>query len=102
MNSHIDNLIKQIGTRHACKNVGKYAVDIEKAIGIKLVPADSNSLEFTWSKDFEWYSDAVVERNTILEHFKQQKPKMFSVKEYGVSGHYKLFFTFKFHPENAV
>ena len=51
--NNIDNLLKDIAIRHASKNVDKYVADVEKAIGIKLVPADNNSLEFTWSKDFE-------------------------------------------------
>ena len=46
--NNIDNLLKDISIRHASKNVDKYVADVEKAIGIKLVPADNNSLEFTW------------------------------------------------------
>jgi hypothetical protein len=98
---NINHLLKDISIRHACKNVSKYLADVEKAIGIKLVPADSSSLEFTWSKDFEWYTDASDVKDDILDYFKRQKPKMFSVKG-ELSGHYKLYFTFKFHPENAV
>ena len=64
--------------------------------------ADSSSLEFTWSKDFEWYTDASDTRDDILDYFKQQRPKMFTVKDHRMSGHYKLYFRFKFHPENAV
>ena len=55
--NNIDNLLKDISIRHACKNVDKYIADVEKAIGIKLVPANNNSLEFTWSKDFEWFAN---------------------------------------------
>ena len=55
--NNIDNLLKDISIRHASKNVDKYVVDIEKAIGIKLVPADNNSLEFTWSKGFELFAN---------------------------------------------
>ena len=50
--NNIDNLLKDISIRYAIKNVDKYIADVEKAIGIKLVPAN-NSLEFTWSEDFE-------------------------------------------------
>lgn len=99
---NINHLLKDISIRHACKNVSKYLADVEKAVGIKLVPADSSSLEFTWSKDFEWYSDAMDATDDILDYFKRQKPKMFSVKDHEMSGHYKLYFLFKFHPENAV
>ena len=45
--NNIDNLLKDISIRHASKNVDKYVADVEKAIGIKLVPTDNNSLEFT-------------------------------------------------------
>ena len=55
--NNIDNLLKDISIRHACKNVDKYIADVEEAIGIKLVPADNNSLEFTWSKDFECFAN---------------------------------------------
>ena len=51
--NNIDNLLKDISIRHACKNVDKYIADVEEAIGIKLVRVNNNSLEFTWSKDFE-------------------------------------------------
>ena len=54
--NNIDNLLKDISIRHASKNVDKYVADVEKAIGIKLVPAN-NRLEFTWSKDFEWFAN---------------------------------------------
>ena len=54
--NNIDNLLKDISIRHACKNVDKYVADVEKAIGIKLVPAN-NSLEFTWSEDFELFAN---------------------------------------------
>ena len=100
---NINKLLEDISIRHACKNVGKYIVDVEKAVGIKLVPAGDDSLEFTWSKDFEWYTDASDASDDILDYFRQrQRPKMFTVKDHGVSGHYRLSFTFKFHPENAV
>ena len=55
--NNIDNLLKDISIRHASKNVDKYIADVEKAIGIRLVPADNNSLEFTWSEDFEWFAN---------------------------------------------
>ena len=52
--NNIDNLLKDIAIRHASKNVDKYVADVEEAIGIKLVRVNNNnSLEFTWSKDFE-------------------------------------------------
>ena len=54
--NNIDNLLKDISIRHASKNVDKYVADVEEAIGIKLVPAN-NSLESTWSKDFEWFAN---------------------------------------------
>ena len=54
--NNIDNLIKDISIRHACKNVDKYIADVEEAIGIKLVRVN-NSLEFTWSKDFECFAN---------------------------------------------
>ena len=98
----INRLLEDISIRHACKNVGKYIADVEKAVGIKLVPAGDDSLEFTWSKDFEWYTDASDAKDEILYYFRRQQPKMFSVKDREISGHYKLSFTFKFHPENAV
>lgn len=98
----INHLLKDISVRHACKNVSKYLADVEQAIGIKLVPAGDGSLEFTWSKDFEWYSDAEDANDIILDYFKQQKPRMFTIKDHGLSGHYRLYFLFKFHPENAV
>lgn len=98
----INHLLKDISIRHACKNVSKYLADVEKSVGIKLVPANSGNLEFTWAKDFEWYSDALDAKDDILDYFRRQKPKMFTVKDYSMSGHYKLFFRFTFHPENAV
>ena len=55
--NNIDNLLKDISIRHASKNVDKYVADVEKATGIKLVPADNNSLEFTRSEDFEWFAN---------------------------------------------
>ena len=55
--NNIDNLLKDISIRHACKNVDKYIVDVEEAIGIKLVQVNNNSLEFTWSKDFECFAN---------------------------------------------
>ena len=55
--NNIDNLLKDISIRHACKNVDKYVADVEKAIGIKLVRVNNNSLEFTWSKDFECFAN---------------------------------------------
>ena len=55
--NNIDNLLKDISIRHACKNVDKYVADVEKAIGIRLVPVDGNSLEFTWSEDFELFAN---------------------------------------------
>lgn len=55
--NNIDNLLKDISIRHASKNVDKYIADVEKAIGIKLIPIDGNNLEFTWSKDFEWFAN---------------------------------------------
>ena len=48
--NNIDNLIKAITIRYACKNIDKYVAEVKKAIGIKLVLEDSDSLEFTWSK----------------------------------------------------
>lgn len=98
----INHLLEDISIRHACKNVSKYLADIEKAIGIKLVPTDDNGLEFVWSKDFEWRSDARDTRDAILDYFARQKPMMFTVKDHSMTGHHKLYFTFKFHPENAV
>jgi hypothetical protein len=97
---NINHLLEDISIRHACKNVSKYIADVEKAVGIKLEPADDDSLEFTWSKNFEWYSDAMDAKDNILEYIGHQK--MFSVKDREISGHYKLSFTFKFHPENEV
>lgn len=99
---NINHLLYDISVRHACKNVSKYIADVEKAVGIKLEPTDNDSLKFVWSKNFEWYSDAMDAKDDILEYFRRQKPKMFTVKDHNLSGHYKLFFTFKFHPENAV
>ena len=55
--NNIDNLLKDISIRHASKNVDKYVADVEKTIGIKLVPADNSSLEFTWSEDFELFAN---------------------------------------------
>ena len=55
--NNIDNLLKDISIRHACKNVDKYIADVEEAIGIKLVRVNNNSLEFTWSKDFECFAN---------------------------------------------
>ena len=55
--NNIDNLLKDISIRHASKNVDKYVADVEKAIGIKLVPANNNSFEFTWSEDFELFAN---------------------------------------------
>ena len=56
--NNIDNLLKDISIRHACKNVDKYIADVEKAIGIKLVRVNNNNgLEFTWSKDFECFAN---------------------------------------------
>ena len=55
--NNIDNLLKDISIRHACKNVDKYIADVEKAIGIKLVRVNNNGLEFTWSKDFECFAN---------------------------------------------
>lgn len=103
-NSSINRLLKDICIRHACKNVSKYLADIDQAVGIKLKPAENSSLEFTWSKVFEWYSDAVDKRDDILSYFKLQKPKMFSIIDYGLTlgCHYKLSFSFMFHPENAI
>lgn len=98
----INRLLEDISIRHACKNVNKYLADVEKAVGIKLEPADNNSLEFTWSKDFEWYTDASEASDDILDYFRRQKPKMFTIKDHIMLGHYKLYFLFKFHPENAV
>lgn len=100
---NINHLLKDISIRHACKNVSKYLANVEQAIGIKLVPTDDDSLEFTWSKNFEWYSDASDVKDIILEYIGHQK--MFSIEDYNLSGqshHYKLYFLFKFHPENAV
>ena len=99
---NINRLLEDISIRHACKNVSKYIADVEKSVGIKLVPAGDDGLEFTWSKAFEWYTDASDVRDDILDYFRRQKPKMFSVKDHEISGHYKLSFIFKFHPENAV
>ena len=99
---NISRLLEDISIRHACKNVSKYVADIEKAVGIKLVPPGDDSLEFTWSKYFEWYTDASDTRDDILDYFARQKPMMFTVKDHRMSGHYKLYFTFKSHPENAV
>ena len=100
---NINRLLEDISIRHARKNVSKYAADVEKAVGIKLAPADDNSLEFTWSRNFQWYADASDAKEIILSYFKRkQQPKMFTVEEYSMSGHYRLYFRFKFHPENAV
>ena len=55
--NNIDNLLKDISIRHASKNVDKYIADVEEAIGIKLVRVNNNSLEFTWSKDFECFAN---------------------------------------------
>ena len=99
--NNIDNLIKAITIRYACKNIDKYVAEVKKAIGIKLVLEDSDSLEFTWSKDFEWYVDAVNTKYAILNYFNQQKQKIFSTIDYDIIGK-KLVFTFKFHPENAI
>ena len=55
--NNIDNLLKDISIRHACKNVDKYIADVEEAICIKLVRVNNNSLEFTWSKDFECFAN---------------------------------------------
>ena len=83
----INRLLEDISIRHACKNVSKYVADIEKAVGIKLVPAGDDGLE----------------KDRILYYFRRQQPKMlFSVKDREISGHYRLSITFKFHPENAV
>ena len=99
----INRLLEDISIRHACKNVSKYIADVEKAVGIKLVPAGGDGLEFIWSKDFQWYTDASDEKDRILYYFRRQQPKkLFSVKDREISGHYRLSFTFKFHPENAV
>ena len=100
---NINHLLEDIYIRHACKNVSKYIADIEKATGIKLEPADDDSLEFTWSKNFEWYTDAMDAKDNILEYIGHQK--MFYIEDCNLSGqsyHYKLYFLFKFHPENAV
>lgn len=103
MNSHMDinQLLKDIGIRHACKNVGKYVAELEKSLGIKL-KLGCQKYEFIWSKDFQWYTDASDAKDSILYYFRRQKSKMFSVKDREISGHYRLSFTFKFHPENAV
>lgn len=96
----ISHLLKDISIRHACKNIGTYVAELEKALGIKLKSA--GDLKFTWSKDFKWYSDASDAKGIILYYFRQQKLKMFSVEDYDILGRYKLSFTFKFHPENAA
>ena len=100
MNS-IDNLIKAISIRYARKNIDKYVAEVKKAIGINLVLEDSNSLEFTWSKDFEWYVDAVNTKYAILNYFNKQKQKIFRIIDYDIIDR-KLVFTFRFHPENVI
>ena len=99
--NNIDNLIKAISIRYACKNIDKYVAEVKKAIGIKLVLEDSDSLEFTWSKDFEWYVDAVNTKYTILNYFSKQKQNIFRIIDYDIIDR-KLVFTFRFHPENAI
>lgn len=99
---NINKLLEDISIRHACKNVSKYIADVEKAVGIKLVPAGGDSLEFTWSKDFQWYTDASDAKDVILNCFKRQQLKMFSIEDFDISGHHRLSFTFRFHPENAL
>lgn len=95
---NINKLLEDISIRHACKNVGKYAAELEKSLGIKL--KSIGGLEFTWSKDFQWWTDAVDAKHIILNYFKHQN--LFNVEDYDISGHHRLSFTFKFHPENAV
>ncbi len=97
---NINQLLEDICIRHACKNVGEYVAELEKSLGIKL--KSIGSFEFTWSKDFQWYTDASDAKGIILSYFKRQQSKMFSVEDYDISGHHRLSFTFKFHPENAV
>ena len=99
--NNIDNLIKAISIRYACKNIDKYVTEVKKDIGIKLVLEDSNSLEFTWSKDFEQYVDAVNTKYAILNYFNKQKQKIFRIIDYDIID-CKLVFTFRFHPENAI
>ena len=99
--NNINNLIKAISIRYACKNIDKYVAEVKKAIGIKLVLEDRDSLEFTWSKDFEWYVDAVNTKYAILNYFNKQKQKIFRIIDYDIIDR-KLFFTFRFHPENAI
>ena len=99
--NNIDNLIKAISIRYACKNIDKYIAEVKKDIGIKLVLEDSNSLEFTWSKDFEWYVDAVNTKYAILNYFNKQKQKIFRIIDYDIIDR-KLVFTFRFHPENVI
>ena len=105
--NNIDNLLKDIFVRHACKNLDKHVVDVEKAIGIKLVPVDGNNFEFTWSKDFDWFVDLKNAKCTILKNFKLLDPKLFriidisSTIDYKMSC-YRLVFIFKFYPENAI
>lgn len=99
--NNIDNLIKAITIRYAYKNIDKYVAEVKKAIGIKLELEDSDSLEFTWSKDFEWHVDAVNTKYAILNYFNKQKQKIFRIIDYDIIDR-KLVFTFRFHPENAI
>ena len=99
--NNINNLIKAISIRYACKNIDKYVAEVKKDIGIKLVLEDSDSLEFTWSKDFEWYVDAVNTKYAILNYFNKQKQKIFRIIDYDIIDR-KLVFTFRFHPENVI
>ena len=100
--NNINNLIKAISIRYACKNIDKYVAEVKKAIGIKLVVLeDRDSLEFTWSKDFEWYVDAVNTKYAILNYFNKQKQKIFRIIDYDIIDR-KLVFTFRFHPENVI
>ena len=104
MSNDINKLLEDISIRHACKHVSKYIADLENAVGIKL-KFGCQKHEFTWSKDFQWYTDVLDTKDNILDYFKQQKSKIFSIEDYNMSGqshHYKLYFLFKFHPENAV
>lgn len=104
---NINRLLEDISIRHACKNVNAYAAELEKSLNIKL--KFIGDFEFAWSKDFEWCTDAADKIDIILDYFKKHKPKMFSVKDKKIvkvptisDYYYRLSFTFKFHPENAV
>ena len=98
MENNIDNLIKQICIRHICKNINDYVKKFEKALDIKLT-LGSCKYEYEYTEKFVFPLNAHDKMKFIKDFVNNQS--LFSVIDCNQCGH-RLFFTFKFNPENAI